>query len=236
MTETNVKWLHAPGHAGSVQKAVIEYAIGLDPLVIDWSEMYWNVDELEKYGKGYNHFIGDPKRKDKRGRVVNHDVVISTSKTAKVLHDEEFFISKEIAPNLKYMPERWGKARVIQSDGLVVLIVIAHPQPNPFRRIALVLPSYRRGVRRTQRTQRELELQFKPDLVFYGGDLQLGFGARWVYPNKYAERNDMRYRRHKIDWQLWKGRGFKFVSFVTKNPKPFHKKMDHLWTLLTLQK
>lgn len=237
-TPVAVKWLHAPGHAGSVNKDVIEFAIKLDSLIIDWSEMYWNVDELRKFGEGYNHFIGKPKKKDDRGRVVNHDVVISTRKDAKVIHDEEFFVSSQVSSNLKYMPTRYGKARVIKFKGQTILIIAWHPQPNPTHpaRIKEVLPRYRRGVTRVQEVQDRLEKKFKPDLVLNGGDLQLGPGQEWIYPNQYAKRNKMSFRRNQIDWQMWRGKGFKFGTFRKRDASKINPGIDHLWTVLVVKK
>lgn len=235
-SSVKVKWLHAQGHAGSINKDVITFAIKTKALVIDWSEMYWNVDELRKFGDGYDHFIGKAKKRDERGRVPNHDVIISTRKDAKILHEEEFFVSRKVANNIKYMPTRYGKARVIEHDGVITLIVAWHPQPNPMRRREEVLPIYKRGVERVEEVQNRLATKFNPDLILNGGDLQLGVGLEWVYPNQFAKRNAMSYRRHKIDWQLWRGNKFKFLSFRKKFPSTVNKAMDHVWTVLVLSK
>lgn len=232
---TVISWLHAPGHAGSIRTGVITFALGHDPLIVDWSEMYWNIDELRNF-KAYNHFIGQPKRRDSRNRVVNHDVVISTRNDARVVHDEEFFVSREIKENIKYNPERWGKARVIEFEGQIILIVAWHPQPKPIKKARLVYKSYRRGVARVQRIQRQLEQEYKPDLVLNGGDLQLGVGFTPIHPNKYANRNGMRWRRHRIDWQMFKGQLWKVFSFRKLDPSKINPKMDHVWSLLTLRK
>lgn len=238
MTDVSTKWLHAPGHAGSMTKPVIELAISTKALLIDWSEMYWNVDELEKYGKGYTHFTGEngkAGRKDKRNRTVNHDVIISIRSDVKIIHMEEFWVDAAIRSNLKYMPERHGKAVVVEYEGETIVLVAWHPQPNPYRRIKLVLPHYRRSVRRVQRVQTRLEKDYGPSLVLNGGDLQLGIGKRWAYPNQMAKRLGMKWRRHKIDWQMWKG-DWKFVSFNKIVPSKANRGMDHLWTTLTLSK
>lgn len=229
------RWLHAPGHSGSVRKGVIQFAIKKKPLLIDWSEMYRNIADLEKHGVGYQHFVGKKRRTDARNRVVNHDVVISVRDDAEIIHQEEFFVSKEIPSNLKYMPERWGKAVVVRHAGEVILLLAWHPQPNPLRRRDLVLPSYRRGVRRVEAVQSRLEAAFSPDLVLNGGDLQLGPGSEEVHPNQMAKRTKMRYRRVHIDWQLWKG-AYRVVSFKKHYPSTVNKGMDHVWTMLNLRK
>lgn len=234
MAEQELKWLHAPGHAGSINKEVIQHAKSFDPLVIDWSEMYWNVDELRKYGTGYRHFIGAPKKVDGRGRVVNHDVIISTRNDAKVLHDEEFFVAKEFTPNMKYMPTRYGKARVIKWKDQIALIVIWHPQPKPTKWLGLVLSDYRRSVKRVTKVQQRLEAEFQPTIVFNGGDLQLGRGEKWYYPNQLASRLNLRHKNRTIDWQMWSGANLE--AFEPFDPAEVNPTMDHMWTLLTLSK
>lgn len=232
----DLKWLHAPGHSRSIGPNVIKLATELDPTVIDWSEMYFNVHDLVETAKGYHHFVGQARRKDARGRVVNHDVIISVDKKHTVTHQEEFFVGKEIPRILKYMPERWGKAMVFWVGDQTVLIVAWHPQPGPLRLLNLVLPQYRRSVQRVQDIQTKLEKEFEPDVVLNGGDLQLGVGSRWVHPNKLANRLKMQWRNHTIDWQMYKGVGLKLLGFKTINPDTVNKGMDHIWTLMTLRK
>jgi hypothetical protein len=236
MAHMNIKWLHASGHAGSVTADVIDRAVRTNALVIDWSEMYWNIDDLKKFGNGYEHFTGQPDRKDARGRIVNHDVVLSVREDVKVLHKEEFWVDAQITPFLKYMPERHGKAMVLKFMSQVILVVAWHPQPNPLRRVGIVLPHYKRSVRRVQRVQRRLQKAFGPDLVLNGGDLQLGPGKSWVCPNNVADRLNMRTRHHKIDWQMFKGKGWEVKDFSTIDPSAFNKGMDHKWLSLWLQK
>lgn len=236
MPRTEVKWLHAPAHVNGVNEDIIDFAISHDPLVIDWSEMYWDTAQLRKHGHGYNHYIGDGGRIDSRKRPVNHDVVISVRKDARIIHEESFFVSRELPSNIKFMPERRGKAVVFEYDNLTILLVAWHPQPKPFKRAALVLSSYANGVRRVQRKQRELEDLFNPDLVLNGGDLQQYPSNHKLSPNSYAERNNMQFERRKIDWQLWKGHGFRVRRFRALNPKLINPTMDHPWTVLTLQK
>lgn len=232
----DIKWLHAPGHSRSIGPNVVKFAVSHDPLVIDWSEMNFNVDDLVKTAVNYKHFIGPPKRKDARGRVVNHDVIISVHKSATVTHQEEFFVGREIPKILKYMPERWGKAIVFWVEDQTVLLVAWHPQPGALRWMNLVLPQYRRSVRRVEEIQQKLEKEFSPDIVLNGGDLQLGPGNRWVHPNKLAGRQKMLWQRHKIDWQMYKGRGLKLISFIVLDPSKINKGMDHMWSLMTLRK
>lgn len=234
--KVDLKWLHAPGHSRSIGPNVIQLAVNLDPVVIDWSEMNHNVDDLVATAKGYLHFIGPPKRTDARGRVVNHDVIISVRKGVTITHQEEFFVGREIPVNLKYMPERWGKAIVFWFEGQTILLVAWHPQPNPLRWMKLVLPQYRRSVRRVEEIQARLEKEFAPDIVLNGGDLQLGPGNRWVHPNKLAARHDMLWQRHKIDWQMYKGFGLKLIGFKTIDPSTVNPGMDHMWTEMTLRK
>jgi hypothetical protein len=231
-----IEWLHAPGHAGSVQQGPIEMAVATQAHLIDWSEMYWNCDELREHGDGYKHFFGDPGRTDSRGRSVNHDVVISVRKDAKVIHNESFFVCAEVKSNIKYMPERHGKAVVVDFEGVRVLLIAWHPHPNPFRRPKEVLPKYRRSVRRVQKVQDRLVARYKPNLVLNGGDLQLRTGPTPIHPNRYAKRNRMDSKSHKIDWQMWLGAAFKFESFKKLYPQKVHPKMDHVWTLLTLER
>jgi len=233
----DIKWLHAPGHSRSIGPNVIKLATNLEPDVIDWSEMTWNIGDLVETAKGYEHFIGPPKRKDARGRVVNHDVILSVKKEHEILHKEEFFLGREIPKILKYLPERWGKAMVFRvEDQQIVLLIGWHPQPGPLKWITLVLPQYRRSVRRVQALQRKLQNEFKPDIVLNGGDLQLGEGRLWIHPNKLAERLGMKWRHYKIDWQMFKGFGVKLLSFKTIDPSVVNKGMDHMWTLMTLRK
>src|SRR5690349_22041154 len=101
--KVDLKWLHAPGHSRSIGPNVIRFATGFAPDVIDWSEMNFNVDDLVETAKDYEHFIGPAKRTDARGRVVNHDVIISVDKKHEIIHQEEFFVGKEIPKILKYM-------------------------------------------------------------------------------------------------------------------------------------
>lgn len=232
----DLNWLHAPGHSRSIGPNVVESAIALNPDIIDWSEMNFNTDDLVRNGTGYHHFIGPPKRMDARGRIVNHDVVLSYRLKHEVLHEEEFFVGREIPKILKYMPERWGKAAVLKIEEEIVLIVAWHPQPGALRWMNLVLPQYRRSVKRVEKIQRRLQKEFKPTIVLNGGDLQLGVGRRWVCPNKVAERLGMQWKNHKIDWQMYKGFGLKLLGFKTIDPSLVNKGMDHLWTLLTLRK
>lgn len=232
----DLKWLHAPGHSRSIGPKVVELAVNLEPTVIDWSEMYFNISDLKNNAPGYNHFVGPPKRTDIRGRVVNHDVVLSIHKDATVTHQEEFFIGAALPFNLKYMPERWGKAVVFWVEDQTVLLVAWHPQPGALRYMAAVLPSYRRSVQIVEAKQRELEKTFAPDIVLNGGDLQLSVGHRWVCPNKLADRLKMQWRNHKIDWQMWKGFGVKLIGFRTVDPSKVNTGMDHLWTFMTLRK
>lgn len=231
-----LKWLHAPGHSGSVGPNVVELATSLLPDVIDWSEMYHNIDDLVSTAKDYNHFLGQPKRTDARGRVVNHDVVISINKKHTVTHQEEFFVGREIPLFFKYMPERWGKAVVFWVEDQTVLLIAWHPQPGAFRHALAVLPQYRRSVQRVQDIQTKLIKEFKPDIVLNGGDLQLGPGNRWISPNKLANRLGMAWQCHVIDWQMYKGFGVKMREFITVNPSNVNKGMDHMWTLMTLRK
>lgn len=233
---TDITWLHASGHAGSVNKAVIELALEHEPTVVDWTEMYWNTDELTKYGKGYWHIIGDPIRRDSRNRPVGHDVVISVNRDANLVHTESFFVSRQITSNIKYMPERHGKAVVFDYEGLRVLIVAWHPHANPFRRVGLVLPVFRKSMRRAENVQRRLTVIHKPDLILHGGDLQLGPGNKWVHPNQMARRLGMKFERHGIDWQMWRGKGFKLKHALTASPKKANPRMDHPWSVLTLTK
>lgn len=234
--KVDLKWLHAPGHSRSIGSNVIKLATNLEPDLIDWSEMNFNIGDLVETAKEYEHFIGPPKRKDARGRVVNHDVIISVKKDHEIKHKEEFFVGREIPKILKYMPERWGKAIVVRVEDQTVLLVAWHPQPGPLRFINLVLPQYRRSVERVQEIQRKLEKEFNPDIVLNGGDLQLGVGTRWVHPNKLAERLDMQWRNHKIDWQMFKGLGVKLRGFRVIDPSVINKGMDHIWTFITLRK
>lgn len=229
-----MRWLHAPGHAGSIGPEVIKFAFNLRPLVVDWSEMYWNTDDLKLAETGYQHYIGPVVRFDSRKRPVGHDVVVSVHKDAKIIHTESFFVSGEVRQLIKYFPERHGKAVVFEWEGVRVLGIFWHPHPNPFRRINLVLPKYERGVHRVQAVQSRLEERFKPDVVLNGGDLQLGEGSQFVHPNMYASRNKMHYRRHRIDWQMWKGAKFVFDSFVRIDPAKINKGMDHMWTMLRI--
>lgn len=232
----DLKWLHAPGHSRSIGPNVVKYATGLDADVIDWSEMNFNVPDLVRNAPTYHHFIGPPKRMDARGRIVNHDVVISLKLKHEILHREEFFVGREIPKILKYMPERWGKALVFKTDDQTVLIVAWHPQPGALRWMNLVLPQYRRSVQRVYDIQKRLEKEFKPDVVLNGGDLQLTVGHRWVCPNKLAERLGMQWKNHRIDWQMYKGFGVKLLNFVVLDPSRINKGMDHVWTLMTLRK
>lgn len=235
MAQVDVKWIHASGHAGSVTNAVIDLALSEVPLIVDWSEMYWNTDNLAKFDD-YDHFVGQAHRYDSRKRPVGHDVVISTHKDATVLHDREFYVDSEISRFIKYMPERYGKARVIEYKGQRILIIAWHPQPNPFRRILVVLPHYRRSVRRVERVQHQMVARWAPDLVLNGGDLQVGPGLLRPYPNRMAKRLGMHFRRHKIDWQMWAGKRWTLSDFTTIDPSKANKGMDHLWTLLLLTK
>jgi hypothetical protein len=231
-----IKWLHAPGHSRSIGPRVIKMATDMEPMVIDWSEMSFNIGDLVQTAKGYHHFIGPPKRTDRRGRVVNHDVVISVEKLFDVIHQEEFFIGKEIPAFIKYMPERWGKALVISAGNETILVVAWHPQPGPLRHVAAVLPQYRRSVLRVQEKQQELEKQFSPTIVLNGGDLQLGPGKRWAHPNNLAKRLHMTWRNHGIDWQMFKGFGVELQHFTPVDPSVINLGMDHIWTLMTLRK
>lgn len=231
-----VKWLHAPGHAGSVTQAVVERAVATNALIIDWSEMYWNTGNLKTGAPHYNHFIGKNLSPDSRKRIPNHDVVISTRSDALVIHDEEFFVDREIKGFAKYMPERHGKARVILYDGLTILIIAWHPQPNPLRRMALVFPHFKRSVRRVEKIQEVLIKEFNPDIVLNGGDLQMGPGRTWIAPNQMAKRLGMQVSRVKIDWQLWKGEGWKKEKTFTIDPSHVNKGMDHEWSVLVLTK
>lgn len=232
----DLKWLHAPGHSHSIGPNVIEFAVNLKPTVIDWSEMYFNIDDLRDNAKNYHHFAGPNKRTDRRGRVVNHDVILSVTKDANIKHREEFFVAPEISKILKYMPERWGKAMVFELEDQIGLFIGWHPQPGALRWLNLVLPNYRKSVQRVEEVQSRLEREYKPDIVLNGGDLQLGSGRRWVCPNKLADRQKMSYRYHKIDWQMFKGFGLKVLRFVTLDPSKINKGMDHLWTFMTLRK
>lgn len=232
----DIKWLHAPGHSRSIGPNVIEFATSQEPTVIDWSEMYFNVDDLVHTALNYHHFIGQPKRTDRRGRVVNHDVILSVTKSATVTHQEEFFVCQEISMFLKYMPERWGKAMVFWLEDEIVLFMGWHPQPGAFRHLAAVMPGYRKSVRLVQAKQEELEKEFQPTIVMNGGDLQLPVGRMRVHPNKLAERLKMSWRNHVIDWQMWKGFGVKLRGFKTLDPSVINKGMDHLWTFLHLRK
>lgn len=234
MKKERLKWLHAPGHAGSQNKAVINFATSTGAVLIDWSEMYWNVDELRATATNYQHFVGKPVKVDVRGRVVNHDVILSVHEDAKIVHKEEFFLAPAVPVNIKYMPERHGKAMVFDYDDIRVLALAWHPQPRPLRWLKLVLPGYRRSVRRVQQKQRELTAKYDPDLILNGGDLQLGVGKAWFYPNQMAERLGMNWRRHRIDWQMWKGQGWKMVKRRNLDPSKVNPKMDHTWSLLTL--
>lgn len=234
----DIKWLHAPGHVRSIGPKVIDLAKTFDPLIIDWSEIYFNIADLRKNAPGYHHFIGEAKRTDARGRVVNHDVAISVKKQEglRITHQEDFFVGKEIPRILKYMPERWGKALVFTVAEQTILILVWHPQPVPFKFVNLVLPQYRRSVRRVQEKQLELEKKFEPDIVLNGGDLQLGVGNRWVHPNRLANRLKMQWQNHRIDWQMYKGFGVKMLGFRTFDPSTVNKGMDHIWTFMTLRK
>lgn len=233
---TDITWLHASGHAGSVNKAVIELALHEKPTVVDWTEMYWNTGDLRLNGKGYWHVIGDPVRRDSRDRPVGHDVVISVTKDANLVHAESFYVSRQITSNIKYMPERHGKAVVFDYAGTRVLIVAWHPHANPFRRVGLVLPVYRKSMKRAEAVQRRLTVKFKPDLILHGGDLQLGMGSKWVYPNQMAKRLGLKFERHGIDWQMWRGAQFHVKHSLTASPKKANPRMDHPWAVLTLTK
>jgi hypothetical protein len=222
-----VKWLHAPGHARSMGPAVIERGVASHSLVIDWSEMYFNIDDLRAHGDGYNHFVGKPKTKDKRGRVVNHDVVISTRDDAKVIYDEEFFVDKASNINFKIHPERWGKARVIEWRGLRILVMAWHPQPKARARLQ-ILDGYKQSVRRVEAVYHKLVNSFEPDLVLLGGDLQLPKGNKWYYPNRLALRLKLRYANHHIDWQMWS------KDWITDrehelNMRKINAGIDHPW-------
>lgn len=230
-----IKWLHAPGHAGSIGPKVVQLARNLDPLIIDWSEAYWNVDDIRENAKNYHHFVGPPVRFDARKRPVGHDVVISVREDAKVVHQESFFVSGEFARVIKYFPERHGKAVVLEYQDLTILGVFWHPHPVPFK-FPKVLAKYKRGMDRVNEVQRRLEERFEPDLVLSGGDLQLGEGNQWVNPNSYASRNKMWYRHHRIDWQMWKSKMFANIYFHLINPAKVNKGMDHIWTMLGLQR
>ena len=236
MTDKIITWLHAPGHAGSINKRVIDFALAMEPTVIDWSEMYWNTDDLKLEGGLYHHLIGPELLRDSRNRPVNHDVVISVHPDATIVHHESFWISRAIPERIKYMPQRHGKAIVFDYDGSRVLLVAWHPHPKPTRRPFLVLPVYRRGVRRVQRVQNRLERTYQPDLVLNGGDLQLGAGPTWVFPNRFAERNGMFYQRVHIDWQMWRGDGWRKIKHTVRRPRRVNPKMDHKWMFLTLGK
>lgn len=229
-----MKWLHAPGHVRDLGPNVVKFAENLHPLVIDWSEAYYNIGDIRTHAPSYHHFVGPVVRYDSRKRPVGHDVVISVRKDADIKHTESFFISGEVRRLIKYFPERHGKAVVFNHLGVVYLITAWHPHPVPFKFVKMVLPKYRRGVGRVQKKQRELEEQFKPDVVLNGGDLQTGPGKRWAHPNQFAKRNGMRWHNKKIDWQMWKGKVARFVSFVTLDPRKINRNLDHPWTMLTL--
>lgn len=234
MSEVGVKWLHAPGHAGSVGPEVVKFAVHEDPLVIDWSEMYWNVDDLRANGRGYQNFIGDPRRTDVRGRVVNHDVVLSVRSDAHIVDDGEFFIAHEIEQVIKYMPERWGKWVCFDIWGKRVLFIAWHPQPGALRRLQLVGANYKHSVSRVVSKQNELVRRFKPDLILNGGDLQLSRGLNSMCPNRVFGSRGMMTRNHKIDWQMWRGAGWRIVDFETLDASHVNSGIDHLWTQLKL--
>lgn len=230
----DIKWLHAAGHVGDVGPRVVEFAKNLDPLLIDWSEMFKNIDELREHVKNYTHFAGQVVRIDSRGRPVGHDVVLSIRKDADIIHRETFFISHEVKRLPKYFPERHGKAVVVDWQGVRILLVAWHPHPVPFKLPILVLPKYKDGVRRVQVVQRRLEQEYEPDVVLNGGDLQLGEGNQWVHPNNFASRNHMWYRHKGIDWQMAKGKRVRIKDFKVYKPSRINKGMDHPWTMLVL--
>lgn len=236
MTETLITWLHAPAHVHGINRDVIDLALAHEPTVIDWSEAYWNTDDIEKHAIGYQNFIGKTQRIDSRKRPVGRDVVVSVTDLADIKHEESFFVSKALLSNIKYMPERWGKAVVFDYEGYRVLIVAWHPQPKPLKRKALVYVSYRRGMRRVEKIQRRLEETWEPDLVLNGGDLQQRPSRDWISPDRFAKRLGMRFRRHGIDWQLWKGQGWRALNHFNIDPKTANKKMDHPWSVLELLK
>lgn len=226
--EAKIKWLHAPGHSGSVDAKVVDRAFRSHALVIDWTEMYHNVSSLKHLCPDYNHFVGSPRRKDSRNRVVNHDVVISTHSSAKIVYDEEFFVDDQLGFNLKYHPTRYGKARVVEYQGVRILIVAWHPQPGALHNLKIVLPHYRRSVARVSDVIHRLTLVHKPDLVLAGGDLQLGRGNKAFFPNKLAERLGLASANNKIDWQMW-SESWDVAESHLIDPSKINPNMDHMW-------
>lgn len=228
----DIKWLHAPGHSRSVGPKVIERAVKTGAQVIDWSEMYFNIDDLLKHAPEYDHFVGEPQQTDSRGRVVNHDVVISIRAGRKILHKEEFFVDKARI-NAKIHPERRGKALVFEDLGVRVLVIAWHPQPAVLKRPMVLLPGYKESVRRVEAVHDRLVSKYNPDLVVAGGDLQLGKGTKWFYPNRMAHRMKLDWHNIKIDWQMWSP-AFREIRFHTIDPSTIQKGMDHPWMVRVL--
>lgn len=231
-----VKWLHAPGHVRSIGPNVIERAVETDALIIDWTEAYFNTRDLTGYASEYYHFVGKRKKKDRRGRIPNHDVVISVRKDvgAKVVHQEEFFVDRAYKMTLKINPERWGKAMVIDWEDTRILAVFWHPQYGAHRR-PLIRRGYKKSVERVERVIRRLNSKYGPDLVLAGGDLQLRRGEAWYYPNKMANRLGLKSDNHGIDWQMW-SRGWKSEWDRVIDPSKINSGMDHPWRARILEK
>lgn len=229
---TEVKWLHAPGHARSIGPKVAHRAGQTRAHVIDATEMYFDLPTWRATLTGYQHFTASGCKVDARHRNVGHDVVVSVRRDCKVIDHGQFFVAAQGVP-LKYRPERHGVWVLFElPDGTRVLIVAWHPQPG---RLLHMLGLYRRQTQRVVAQLQRLTAKYSPDLVLAGGDLQVGSGGRAMSPNVMARSLGMESAAHKIDWQMW-SKGWKSVGHHLIDPSHINRGMDHRWMVRTLRK
>lgn len=207
MTALRVKLVHAPLHGPSWRPALGKRAFRSGAHSIGWSEAYRAMPWLVKHTGRYRHYTASGTRKDTRGRIVGHDVVISVRNDCPVVAHGSFFLSPELRlakTGAKYHPERHGVWVVYTTpQGIRVLDVRWHPHPGPLRHPRVVLPVYRQSVRTVTNQTRGLTGRYKPNVVVGGGDLQLGRVARWIGPARMYRRLGMAAQNRGVDWLAW---------------------------------
>lgn len=231
-----IRFANCPLHGPSFTPKIGEAAFNLGADFIAWSEGYKAWRWLNTHRDAYTHYTATGCRTDSRHRNVGHDVIISVLKGWKILHHGQFWVDHELQvppDGNKYHPERHGVWVLAEADGVRVLAVFWHPQPGPLRHLKVVMPHYRRSVRRVETRIEDLEREYKPDVVLAGGDLQVrGIGA-WFGPKALFRRLGMTATRVGIVWTAWKG-----ATAATRkrvNAPRLYAGLDHKWDITDLQ-
>lgn len=236
----HVKFLHAPGHAGSMNAKVIARAVSSEAALIDFTEMYHDMDHC--HAAGYTFLTVEGKRTDTRGRNVGHDIVVAV-KTSEwvVVHHGPFFVDHELhigADGNKYHPERWGVYVLIRhrKTGVTILGIFAHPQPGPNRHPE-VKTHYEASLKRIGNERRSLVTKFRPDHTVMASDAQLGAGSQWISPNMFYARQYLAYWHDAIDWFAHDHAAPMTEHHVISKAELHHYSagLDHPWLETTLE-